>query len=88
MHFRITNDGASVSGFTLKHGCVNDWTYAGSLHLTAGTVSNCVINGTLKTGYWSVCIIKGTAKVYDCEFDAAGYNGSSSYDSTAAHQIP
>ena len=74
--FEISHDGAFVSGFTIKDALGSTWMHGSCFNMSAGTVSNCVITGTLKANYFSPCLLKGTARMTDCDIDASGFSGS------------
>lgn len=73
-HFTVGNNAmtalTSISGFTLDGGAGGFNTYC-FFGIGGGVISNCVIKGVVNVYYSDLCRISGSAKAFDCEFDAS-----------------
>lgn len=77
-HFKVTHAGALIAGFTLRDtGKLANNNDRVPIVVSAGTVSNCVVNGMLmKNAYATIVKLSGAGKLLDCDIDGSGWTDS------------
>lgn len=89
----LQQEGAVVSGFTLRHGSAGGYYYHSSVLATAGTITNCIVRDNIYISRCAIVCLKGTARLVDCTIEGTkdnwntdnGDNGAiSMYDDAVA----
>ena len=62
----LKQEGAVVSGFTLRHGCAGDYYYHSSILASAGTVTNCIVKDNIYISRCAIVYLEGSAKLLNC----------------------
>ena len=76
-HFKVTGVGALVAGFTLKDTGKLPTSDRHPIVISAGTVSNCVVNGTIvRNDYATIVALSGAGRLLDCDVDGSGWSDS------------
>ena len=76
-HFKVTGIGALVAGFTLKDTGKLPTSDRHPIVISAGTVSNCVVNGTImRNDYATIVALSGAGQLLDCDVDGSGWSDS------------